>query len=103
MTHLERLNESYKNFYVSYYDYLDERYNLENGKFELTEDDSKWVVEKIKDDPCRDILFQCMNDIVVEIFGKLDSYYSNTNSATEIQTRIAAIKRNYPKRKNHIK
>ena len=76
-THLERFNESYKKFYDSYYDYIEEIYKIEDGIFEFSEDDTKWVVEKIKDDPCRDILFQCMNDIVVEIFGKLDSKYSN--------------------------
>ncbi len=77
MTNLERFNESYKKFYDSYYDYIEEIYKIEDGIFELSEDDSMWVVDKIKDDPCRDILFQCMNDIVVEIFGKLDSKYSN--------------------------
>ena len=77
LPHLERLNESYKKFYVSYYDYIDEKYNIEGGIFELSEDDSNWVVEEIKDDPCRDILFQCINDIAVEIFGKLESKYNN--------------------------
>ena len=75
-THLERLNESYKKFYDSYYDYLEEISKTEEGLFELSQEDTDWGVEQIKDDPCVEILLRCQNDIIVEIMTKLESKYS---------------------------
>jgi len=76
MTHIEKFTESYKKFYDSYYQYMERIYKEQDGHIEFSEEDTIWVVEKLKDDPCRNILFQCQNDITVEIFQKLESKYS---------------------------
>ena len=77
MTNIEKFTESYTKFYDSYYEYMEEMFKEEDGHIELEKEDSMWVVEKLKDDPYRDVLFQCMNDIVVEIVTNLESKYSN--------------------------
>ena len=85
MTNIENFTESYKKFYDSYSEVL-ERIYIEDGYFELSQEDSiwefdrsssDWVVEKLKDDPYGNVLLQCQNDITVEIYQKLKSKYPN--------------------------
>jgi len=76
MTNIEKFTESYKKFYDSYYEYMERMYKEEDGYFEFSDEDTIWVVEKLKEDPFGNVLLQCQNDITVEIFEKLKSKYS---------------------------